>query len=46
LHTCRMNPAFLADAASCIGGSVRVRPTNVNGFEFAWDGNFSYCYRI
>jgi len=24
LHTCRMNPAFLADAASCIGGSVRV----------------------
>jgi hypothetical protein len=26
LHTCRMNPAFHADAASCIGGSVRVRP--------------------
>src|ERR1017187_4826615 len=27
LHTCRMNPAFHADAASCIGGSVRVRPS-------------------
>jgi len=26
LHTCRMNPAFLANAASCVGGSVRVRP--------------------
>ena len=26
LHTCRMNPAFHADAASCIGGTVRVRP--------------------
>ena len=23
LHTCRMNPAFHADATSCIGGSVR-----------------------
>ena len=23
LHTCRMNPAFHADAASCIGGTVR-----------------------
>jgi len=26
VHTCRMNPAFHADAASCIGGSARVRP--------------------
>jgi len=27
LHTCRMNPAFHADAASCIGGSARYAAT-------------------
>jgi hypothetical protein len=26
LHTCRMNPAFRADAASCIGGGARMCP--------------------
>jgi len=25
LHICRMNPAFRADAASCMGGGVRLR---------------------
>jgi hypothetical protein len=33
LHTCRMNPAFHADAASCVGDGVRVRPPIIPNFH-------------
>jgi hypothetical protein len=39
LHTCRMNPAFHADAASCIGGSVRGASANNSQFPLA-SGSF------
>ena len=34
LHTCRINPAFHADAASCIGGSVRAALPAKRGLLF------------
>jgi hypothetical protein len=43
LHTCRMDPAFHADAASCVGGSVRVRPSQRAGmFLLAVQSGFFY----